>query len=275
MKASTLEHKLGLEILVSTMDRSSLSFLDNMFPHHDLRSLNILIINQTTIGQELTSNQKNIRVINSYDKGLSKSRNLALENAIGDICLIADDDVEYVEGFENAIKNSFSKLKTISVVLFKIKTFDGNYYKGYPQNSKLLSTKKELAKSSSIEIAFRREDIEKHKIRFNTLFGLGSQFPSGEEYLFLRDVHKHKMNVFFENTYIVKHERESSTSKVESDSFLMTKGAIYYIDYNLSAYFFAVKYVLFLLRKGKITLGEIFRTYFKIINGILAYKNQI
>ena len=80
----------SLEILLSTMQRTSLSFLSEMFPENNFLDYNILIVNQTSRDKILTSNYTNIRVINSFKKGLPQSRNLAIENAEKEICLIAD-----------------------------------------------------------------------------------------------------------------------------------------------------------------------------------------
>ena len=144
MNKEILENDLKLEILVSTMYRTSLSFLFQMFPCHNLETLNILIVNQTLKGNELKSDFENIRILNSYNQGLSFSRNLAINNAIGDICLIADDDVEFLPDFDQTILRSFSKRKLVSVILFKIATFSGKAYKNYPKDSKRLSKKKEI-----------------------------------------------------------------------------------------------------------------------------------
>ncbi len=68
MKENGLKKKLDIEILISTMNRISLSFLDSMFPNNELEKLNILIVNQTINGKELFSNKCNIRVFNSFDE---------------------------------------------------------------------------------------------------------------------------------------------------------------------------------------------------------------
>lgn len=268
-------YNLKLEILVATMNRTSLSFLEKMFPHHNLEALHILIINQTVKGKELSSHLQNTRVINAYETGLSKSRNLAIDNAIGDICLIADDDVEYLPNFENVIVASFGGVNHKSVALFKIKTFKGEAYKGYPNVSKKLTKRKDIAKASSIEIAFVRADIIKKNIRFNTLYGLGSQFPSGEEYLFLKEVLNNNLSIYFDDKYIVKHKKESSTMNVTDGDFLKTKGAIYYMDYKNLAFLYAAKYVFFLLRNDTIRAKNIKSTYSKIIKGVKDYKEMI
>ena len=74
-----------------------------MFANNTLEDYRILIINQTTKDNLLESELTNVRVINSFEKGLSKSRNLAIRNAMGDICLIADDDITYKKGFKKDI----------------------------------------------------------------------------------------------------------------------------------------------------------------------------
>jgi len=270
---STLNNNLKLEILVSTMNKTSLSFLESMFPYHKLESLNILIINQTEIGKELVSNFKNIRIINSFIKGLSLSRNLAIKNAIGDVCLIADDDVEYSPNFESIIIDTFEKLQETSIFRFRIDTFSGEVYKTYPKTSKRLFKKKEIENTSSIEIAFKRKDIIENKITFNTFFGLGSDFPSGEEYLFLKDTLSKGLQIYFQNTVIVKHKLESSTGNIASNDFIKTQAALYYHDYKELSYLYLFKFIIFLLRKQLISINDFIKKYNIGISAIKAYKN--
>lgn len=269
---STLNNDIKLEILVSTMNKTSLSFLESMFPYHKLESLNILIINQTEIGKELVSNSKNIRIINSFIKGLSLSRNLAIKNAIGEICLISDDDVEYFPNFINTVLSSFKSLKKASVIRFKIDTFSGDDYKTYPKVSKKLCSKKDIESSSSIEIAFKRKDIISNHVSFNPLFGLGSHFKSGEEYLFLKDILNQDLYIYFENKAIVKHTFKRSTSNIESDNFIKTKMALYYHDYKELSYLYLFKFIIFLLRKQLIPLNDFIKKYNVGISAIKKYK---
>jgi len=270
-KEKVLEDNLKLEILMSTMNKTSLSFLDTIFPHHKLNTLNILIINQTQTGKELHSGFENIRVINSYEKGLSKSRNLALKNALGDICLIADDDIEYVEDFENIIINSFQKFDDASVIRFKIDTFSGDAYKAYLKHSKKLNSKKDIKSSSSIEIAFKRDHIIQNNIEFDTLFGLGSYFQSGEEYLFLKEVLKKELPIYFENKFIVKHQLIRSTSNMASDDFIKAKAAQYHSDYKLFSYLALLKFIIFLVRKRMIPFPEFLVKYKIGLKGIKTF----
>lgn len=275
MKTSLANKDLALEILISTTNRTSISFLKRMFPHEDIKKLYILIINQTVKGKELNSEFKNIRVINSFELGLSKSRNLAINNAKGDICLIADDDVEYIKGFQKVIKSAFNRLQNPSVIKFKIETFSNKEYKTYPKKSKRLYNKKSIETISSIEIAFKRKQILSNNILFNKLFGLGSYFPSGEEYLFLKEALSKGLVIYFENKAIVKHAVERSTSNFASTNFIKTKAALYYHDYNNFCYLFLLKFIFFLYRKNLIRFKD-FNEKLKIgVDAVNDYKGLI
>ena len=97
---------IEFEVLIATMNRTSLYFLNPMFANNVLENYSILIVNQSHENTQLFSNQPNIRVINSSDKGISNSRNLAVKNAFGKIVLFADDDVVYQENFQKTIIES-------------------------------------------------------------------------------------------------------------------------------------------------------------------------
>ncbi|MBC8882665.1 hypothetical protein H9X57_02430 [Flavobacterium piscinae] len=68
-----------LEIIISTMNQTSLNFLVPMFPMCHFSAFSILIINQTTENNVLVSEFESVKVINSFEKGLSKSRNLGIK----------------------------------------------------------------------------------------------------------------------------------------------------------------------------------------------------
>ena len=77
-EANSFFKEADIEILISTMNRDSLDFLIPMFSYSHFSNFSILIINQTQSERILTSAYSNVRVINSFEKGLSKRRNLAL-----------------------------------------------------------------------------------------------------------------------------------------------------------------------------------------------------
>ena len=270
----TSKSKEQLEVLISTMNRNSLEFLDAMFIHNDRSEFKILIINQTREDCILESDQFNIRVINSFEKGLSRSRNLALENAISTIVLISDDDVVYENGFHNTILKAFNEKPDACLINFKAKNFEEKPYRSYP-NSDLKHNSKTIKGVISWEIALNLNNLKKLNIKFDERFGLGSEFETAEEYLFAREVIVKNGMSYFYNAFIVSHPNFNSGMDLGNDKIVYARAALNYKLYGFWAYFWIPKYLLFLIRHRYIKLNELAKkcnVSFKAINDYIHPK---
>jgi len=262
---------IPLEILVATMNRSSLDFLDDMFKNVDISECHILIVNQTTHQVLLKSLKQNIRIINSFEKGLSKSRNLALQNAKGEIVLISDDDVIFEYDFLNIILKAFHKKPDAALITFIAKNFEGMLYRNY-QSYSHLHTLSSIKCVISWEIAFRLENIQRLNIIFDENFGLGGQFTTAEEYLFVRDVLIHGKTCWFENAAIVSHPVFNSGQEAESDRIIYARAALHYKFYKQLAYLWLIKYLFFLVRHKYIQISDFKHKWSLGIKGIKDYQ---
>ena len=117
---------ISLEILISTKNRDNLDFLNNIFIKNNTHSNSILIINQTHKTDFSCPKIDNINLININEIGLSKSRNLAINNAKSDICLLADDDILYEENFDSIIISAFNLNPSADIITFKMNDLNGN-----------------------------------------------------------------------------------------------------------------------------------------------------
>jgi glycosyltransferase involved in cell wall biosynthesis len=224
------------------MNKDSLDFLIPMFPYSHFSAFQILIVNQTEGEKILTSGYSNIRVINSFEKGLAKSRNLALENAVGKILVIADDDIVYQKEFTMRIIAAYHKYPDAVVINFSAVNLNGDLIKKYPSSSKANLSIFDILNTSSIEMTINKKIIDESKILFDENFGLGAVFGMGEEAVFLFDLKgKHKQLVF-DTEIIVKHEGQTSSSKKEADER-------YYIQGALLTRIFKKKYIVWLFLK--------------------------
>lgn len=270
-KLAEVFKKSDLEILIATMNRNNLDFLIPMFPFAHFSEFSILIINQTNEENLLFSEFENIRVINSYEKGLSKSRNLALENASKKILLIADDDVEFIPDFDQKIAIAYNENHEASIICLQAKTKEGKTYSNYKKDSFWMRFK-DLVWVLSIEITFKREAIDSKNIRFNEHFGLGAQFQDAESLYFLRRAKYQNLKILFQPQNIVVHEAYSSSDEVVSDRWLFAKAAGFYKRFSVLGYLYILKVVFFLLRKKMIPFSQI-RDKINIgFQGISAYK---
>ncbi len=262
-----------LEILVATMHRSSLDFLSDMFAKSGITDFKVLVINQTDENSILESTLPNVRIINSFEKGLSKSRNLAIKNAKGLICFNVDDDVVFVEGFAEIIVNSFNEFN-FPIITFETLTTDGKPYWKYPKKA-MLHNRFIRKKTLSIEIAFQLAEINKGNLFFDERFGLGAKFQDGENFIFLTDAKKKGLVPFFYPQPITLHPALSSSDAVETDRLLYAKAAIKAYELKNLSYLWVLKFVFFIYRKKYIHLSEIPKKIKIGFKSIADYKKTV
>jgi glycosyltransferase involved in cell wall biosynthesis len=215
-----------------------------------------LIINQVDTDQYLKSDYKNVKVLNSKEKGLSKSRNLAIKNASKKIALIADDDVVFIESFEEKIIYSYNENPRFSVICFQTLTKSGKPYSKYSKFKNAMKYS-DFNKVLSIEVTFLLEDIKNNNCSYNELFGLGAKFEDAETLFFLRRIKYTGLNLLFCPISIVIHESFSSSDEVNSDRLIYAKMAGFYKRYGGFAYFYLLKYLFFLIRKRYVSFHQI------------------
>lgn len=232
---------MNTELIISTMNKESIKSLNIEGKDNNLKCL---IINQCDNGNIVYDG--NVRMINSNEIGLSKSRNKGIDNAEGDICIIGDDDVKYVEGFEKLVIDEFRKNPKADIITFQVKTPEGDFFKNY-KDSSFKHDRRSVLKVSSIEVAFKLESIKNNNIRFDEMFGLGAKYVSGEENIFLTDCLKKGINITYVPTTIAIHPKESSGKKLDERGIL-SKGALFYRLFGFKS---IILNLLFIAKKYK------------------------
>lgn len=212
----------NLEVLVSTMNQKDYSLIKKMNIQTDA-----LFINQCDLNQyeELKKYEKNIRIISNTERGLSKSRNQALLNAKGDICLIADDDIKYVDGYEKKVIDAFNKIPEADIIIFNTTMVN---YSGSVKRSdiKKIGKAPKYKNYGSVRIAFKRKSFLKYNIWFNILFGAGSLFGAGEETLVLRDANRKGLKIYEYPENIAEVDYSTSTwFEGYNEKYFYNKGA--------------------------------------------------
>jgi hypothetical protein len=259
-----------LEILIATKDQSSLDFLLPMFVYKHFSFFNILIINQSE-SEILVSNFSTVRVINTKEKGLSKSRNMAIKNAIKNICLIADDDVVYSLNFNEEIINSFNQNLEASIITFNHQRIGLDK----PQRTSQITyrhSEKTIWEVSSIEIAFRLSVIKEKNLFFDEYFGLGSYFETAEEFLFLREAIKLNLKLYFSPKIMVSHPLISSGNDQANDKLVYARSALFYKIKSNFVYLWLLKYLFFLIRNNYIKSSEFMQKFKVGLSGVDKYK---
>ncbi len=256
------------------MNRSNLDFLQSMFMFSGFYNFNIIIVNQTTNDTILKSDYDTIKVINVFEKGLSKSRNIAIQNSSKDILLLADDDVVFELGFEDKILKEFNSHINFDGFRFKFKNELGKFVKKYPLRFQGKLNWFEVLKTSSIELVFKRESIY-NSVCFDENFGLGSMFSMGEEAVFLADAKRKKCKIGFVPHTLMMHNGFTTSSKIEQDLLYFNQGAVFYRIFNKKYLFWVFLKLFFDLIHGKITFSNIGSLLNQAIKGKNKYAKHI
>lgn len=175
---------MKVEVLISCMHQKDVPAL---IKRTNIQS-DVLVINQCDVEKSDSFEFANIigeickaRIIYTKERGLSRSRNMAIRNATGDLCLICDDDEELVNDYADILKCAYKQYLNVHIMAFKVnmpqktlpsKTFNIGIFRA--------------AKIHSVQICFKRKSLPS-MIQFCEKMGSGTDNGGGEENKFLID----------------------------------------------------------------------------------------
>ena len=140
----------------------------------------------------------NIKIVHTTERGLSRSRNMAIHHATGDICLICDDDEILDNDYEEKIISGYHQFPNADLIAFEIKRDDKKPY----ANNAIKIGFKQILKTSSVQITFKQASAKLNNIVFDTMLGSGSGNGAGEENKFMLDFRKRHLKLFYIPTQI-------------------------------------------------------------------------
>lgn len=192
-----------IDILLSCMHQSDMSIVSKSHILGDT-----VVINQCNEKNynECATPHGIAKMYSVTDRGLTISRNMAIEKSNADICLIADDDEVFEPDYLRKICCAYNNIKDADVIVFKMK----NRQPSFPDRVIRLKFPKTL-KVSSWQISFRRKSLVDNDIKFDTLLGAGTGNGAEEELKFLTDCEKKGLKIYYVPSVIASVAQESST----------------------------------------------------------------
>ncbi len=194
---------MTLEVLMSCMHQS-----DDALVRRSALTGDVLVINQCSQEgyAEYPTAHGTARMVSTTDRGLTRSRNLAISRARGDICLLCDDDEEFVPGYEETILSAYAANPQADVIIFKMT----NYPAAFPDEVRRLRFPQTM-KVCSWQISFRRRRLVESGVRFDTLLGAGTGNGAEEELKFLLDCERAGLMICYVPAAIASVAQEAST----------------------------------------------------------------
>lgn len=178
---------MTVQVLLSCMYEKDYSIISRSNIQSD-----VVVVNQCDTNSKEILHFKNKKkedckalFINTTERGLSKSRNMALKNAEGDICIVCDDDEEFFDNYVEIIKEAYSNNPKFDIITLEV----------VRKSMKSMSERRlnwiNALKVASVTITFKRQSIIDNQICFEETIGSGISKAGGEENVFLYDSLRH------------------------------------------------------------------------------------
>lgn len=216
---------MNVQVLVATMHQKDCSLLDKMNIQTD-----VVVGNQTDNNSvDRFSHQGHKAVyVNTDTRGVGINRNQALMRANADICLFADDDMVYVDGYAEKVEKAFRECPKADVIVF-------NLLEPKSENKRYIIPKYHrvgrlnFLRYGAARIAVRLASVKKKGIYFNPCFGGGTEHSAGEDVLFLSSCLDKGLKIYACPEFIAEltEERESTWFNGYNEKFMADKGMLY------------------------------------------------
>ncbi|MFW7410995.1 hypothetical protein [Vagococcus fluvialis] len=261
----------SLEVLVATMNCKS---CEKLYKKMNLKT-DAIIINQTDkiYYEEKIISENKVKCYSFNEKGIGLSRNSALMRSKADICVMADDDMVYVDNYNEIILNGYKKHPDADMLVFNVRIHENGNTRHTVKENKRVHWYNSL-RYGTVTFTFKRENILKKNIFFSLLFGGGAKYGSGEDSLFITEVLTKKKKIYSVTDIIADVYNEGSTwFKGYNEKFFKDKGALFY---SISNRFAKIYCLQFLVRhRRKLTIEISFREAFQhMLNGIKELKGE-
>lgn len=259
---------MKIEVLVSTMNlENHKEFINKMKVEESI------VINQTT-NKEIENITGGEHLLYNYqEKGLSKSRNRAIENSNADICIIADDDLVYERGYKEIIKEGYRKYPDADIITFYVDNIDADRRKIKRKEGKINFVKS--MRIQSVQITFKRQSIIDKGIKFNENFGSGTELYMGEENIFLIECLKKGLKIYYiPITIATIQDNDSTWFKGYNKKFFYVKGIVFY---KMSKVLYPILILQFAIRKRKLYNSKVkfLKAIQYMFDGVKKYKKGV
>ncbi len=261
---------MKIEVLASVMNQTDYSIVEKM----NLNT-NAIIINQSNdvkFNEFFYKNSK-IRFFTFNERGVGLSRNNAILRAEADILLFADEDIEYVNNYDQIVINAFLENPDVDMILFNVPSKNINR-PTYIINKKSRVHFYNCLRYGAVKIAIKRKSLVKKNVYFSPLFGGGAKYSAGEDSLFIAECIKHKMKVIT-NPSIIGYVSQESSSWYQgfNDKYFIDKGVFFYYLNHKFSIFFGIYYIIKHMSKFQVD-KDLFSAFKLILRGIKIAKKD-
>ncbi len=263
---------MKLEVLVTTMHQSDFSKFMQMNLQTDA-----VIANQASsnayVEQEI--NGHTVKLVTTNTRGTSRNRNIALCHSTAEYVLFSDDDLVFVDGYEQMIQAEFADHPEADAIKFNLYDISQTRKISMGQIEKFgPATRQNMGGSGVWGLVIKRDVLIRNNVYFREDFGPGTENYCGEDTIFLQKLINAKIG-FFRSPVVIAGIDQAISSWFEghNEKYFTVTGKIFAATYPQIARLLAVRSAYRFSRRKDCTMkfSDILNCYWK---GIEEYRNH-
>lgn len=214
---------MSVQVLVATMNQTDYSLLNKM----NIET-SAIVCNQCDKNEmvDFLHEEKCVRWLSFCERGVGLNRNNALMRADAEICLFADDDMVYVDGYEDIVTKAFEQIPDADVIVFNLIEKTPTRYV-IPKISRV--NRLNYLRYGTARVAVKLSSVKINGIYFNQCFGGGTEHCHGEDNLFLTACLDKGLRIYAYPAFIatLTEERASTWNTGVDEKYLKDQGVLY------------------------------------------------
>lgn len=257
---------MRMETLVVTVDRT-----DHRLPEQMNIRTDAVLGNQCGRTATETTEHGGCRMlwVNTAERGVGRNRNQVLSHATAELCVLADDDMRFVDDYPRLAQRAFDACPRGDVLIFNLIEREPRRYR----NRRIRRIHRwNYARYGAARLAVRRESLVRAGIRFDTDFGGGSRYGAGEDTIFLKDCLDRGLRLYAVPWALAEIDQQAPSTWFTgcNERFFADKGALYA---RLYPHLWPLQGLRFLLLRRKKYRGQLgfFPALRSLLRGGRAY----
>lgn len=216
---------MTVEVLVAAMYQEDHSLLEKMNIQTD-----VIVGNQCDHDsvEHFTFRGHRAMYLNFAERGVGLNRNNALMRASGDICLFADEDCVYVDGYEQIILSAYARHPNADVIIFNMReSRNGGTMEDRVFKERRVG-KKGVSSYGTVLVSAKTERLKWVNVVFHRSFGGGTAYSCGEDTIFLQDCCRNGLRIYTcPDTIGEVHNEDSTWFQGYNDKYFFDKGVLF------------------------------------------------
>lgn len=221
---------MRIQVLVATMNQTDHSLVKRMNIQTDA-----IIGNQCNRNEieKFECEGHQYTYLNFAERGVGLNRNNALMRADADVCLFADDDMVYKDGYADLIEKAFERHPDADILAFNLEETKANDGHFVPKRKKIVNEAKvnrlNCLRYGTARIAVKLKPVRLNGIAFNLCFGGGAPYCHGEDNLFITSCLSKGLKMYSipETIATLTEERASSWNAGFDERYVMDQGILF------------------------------------------------